>query len=193
MHKLLLLVLIILTQVSSAFGSAGHEGAGHHAADISVLFPYYFNFVIYAFLLFYLLKNPIISGVRDWAIGVEQEINKGAKALEVAQESLTDAQGKLATLPQAVQDLKERMNKELQSELASIKAEGEKTLKDIERKAAETISSERDNMSKSFKTKLVNAAVASATKKLKSENTKTSDSGRRKEAVSGIGRLGLLQ
>lgn len=194
MYKFLISLVALLQHASFALATSAHEGSeAHHAADISVLFPYYFNFLIYAVLLFYLLKNPIVNGIRDWALSVGEQVNKGAKALEVAQEALNDAQGKLATLPQAVQDLKERMDKELQAELSGVKAEGEKSLKDIERKATETLNSERDAMNKSFKAKLVNAAVTSATKKLKSETSKTADATRRKDAVSGIGRIGLLQ
>ena len=169
------------------------EGAEHHAETIYDIRFFYVHFLIFAGLMYYLLKKPVVRGWHSWIENIESSVEKGTKALEAAQEKLQEAEGRLATLPQTISEMNSRIKHESVTEAEEIISEAKNKLTEIKKRGVESIQAETIASEKMFQQTLAYAALSKARALLEGRVKPQNDKKRREEALSGIGRFGALQ
>lgn len=189
-RSLQLLVSALFLLESSAFAAGD---SGHHAATIYDIRFFYLHFLIFVFLLYKLTKNPVASSWHSWRESISSSVEKGTKALGSAEEALQVAEGKLATLPQAISEMTSRIEHETNTESKEIVEEAKRKAVEIKKRGEENIQAEKLAAEKAYQRALALAALSEARGLLEKRVDAKSDAKRRDEALSGIGRFGALQ
>lgn len=186
----LLAVFLLFVFTNAAFASSEQ---GHHAATLYDIRFFYLHFLIFVWLLYKLTNKPVASAWHAWRENIQASVEKGTKALDAAEEALQMAEGKLSTLPQALSEMTTRIKHETETESKEIIEEAKRKSVDIKKRGEENIKAEKLAAEKAYQRTLATNALAQAKSLLEKRVDAKSDSKRREDALSGIGRFGALQ
>lgn len=177
---------MILHELFLAAG--GDYSGGYSIYDIR---HYYLHFSLFALIIGFVLTRVFPKAYSSWQKELKTQVERGEKERELAQELLAKAQGKIATIPQAVADLKERLSREAEAESNEIIQAAKKVAEDIDKRKEATIKAEKLAADASIKEELSKLALKEA--RVIIEKANLNDRKLRDEAFSGIGRLGMIQ
>lgn len=152
---------------------------------------YYFHFAIFALLIGYMLIKIFPKAYSAWQESLKAQVERGEKERELAAELLSKAQGKIATIPQAVVDLEKRLTNEAETESRVLIQNANKMVEEIKKRKDASIRAENLAASAALKEELSRLSLIQARSLIK--ESKINDQKLREDAFSGIGRLGMIQ
>ncbi|GEM_PF-3668712 len=160
-------------------------------ASIYDIRHYYFHFAIFALLIGYTLVKVFPKAYAAWQKELKDQVERGEREREIAAELLAKAQGKIATIPQAVADLEERLSREAITESKDALEYAKKTVEEINKRKDASLKAETLAAEATLKEELSKLSLSEARALI--EKTNINDRKLRDDAFSGIGRLGMIQ
>ncbi|MCX8083425.1 MAG: ATP synthase F0 subunit B [Calditerrivibrio sp.] len=99
-------------------------------------------FLVFAFILYKLLKEPILNALDKRTDDIKTAINEAIKAKEDAQRELAEYKSKLSAMNKELEDMKERAIKAVEAEKNRILNEADQTVKKLKDFAESLIESD---------------------------------------------------
>lgn len=170
--------------------------AGGHAEPLPpfsqflwMLFPSWVNFLLFAGVVFFLVRRP---AARAWAgrrRSIEERIMEADSALQASQKRLDHAHNKLSSLRADIEKIQSDIQDEAEAEAARLLAEAKRRAQSIQQHAEEAAAAEYQSAKKAVRDELVALAMNSAAQKLDREITPEYDRALRKSAIGEVGQL----
>lgn len=161
MKKLLTVFIFLIPSMALAAGDA----AAHHY-DWAGLFWRIATSVVFIFILYKLLKNPIKKFVTNRSLEIETALNNALKANEEAKAKLRDYEEKVSKLEADLEAMKNNALKGAEKEREMILVDTEKSIEKMKKLALNMIEAETLKAKNDLRKELAELAVADAEKRL---------------------------
>lgn len=171
MKRLLFFLMMLLPTV--VFASEGHGGN-----QLMGLVWRIIVFVVFVFILYKLLKGPLLNALDKRTDDIKSALENAVKAKEEAQKELTEYKSKLSSMNKELEEMKERAFKAAEAEKAKIIADAEVAVARLKEFSESLIASDVARA----KTELKNYAFSLA-KQLAEEKLKTNLDVNKHEAI----------
>lgn len=171
-----------------AAGQGPHPRASFPAFMLSLL-PYWVNFAIYVSVLYLILRKPLRRLWTARRVAIKDHVTRAAQALQMAEQQLTQAQARQASLMQALRELRREIEQETEIEIGRILSEARQRIENIARQADESALAERKTAEKVVLRQMAASAVEKARSKLQQEITPEKDRSIRLAACMAAGDL----
>ena len=159
----LAVVIAMVSESSFAFGSGG----GHEPSFADLTFPW-INFVMYAALLTYLLRNPIKKGWSARVGAIKDRIEGASEQLEIAERELNAAEALVQGVEQEKTRIKTEVSVQASREADLLVEQAKERAERLKQQAAEMLEGEMRSAQSAFKADLVARAVSVAKQKFSS-------------------------
>ena len=182
----------VLSAFSSFIASAATEEGGHaeHVmGSFSDLIPFWINFLIYCLVLYLILRKKVVKGLHNRAILIEEQVNKGARELEKAEQVLREAEEKLSGVSTEVAAIMAHMSSDSKNECVQILREAGDHAVRIKEQAKELVISEQRATENTIKRDLTDLVLKKTTEKISRELTAENDKERRAAALGSVSAL----
>jgi len=175
----------LLILVSAAFGNE-EKGEAHQSLFKAYLWPVV-NFLILAFLMFYVLKKMDIKGYfRKRTELIEQTLREAKEAKELAQKALAEVEERLKVKDKEIEEIIASAKFSGEREKARLAEEGVKMKEKILEQTKTNIDYEVKKAKEAIKAEAVEIAMELAEKKLKAKLTKEEQLKLLEESVAKI-------
>lgn len=161
MKKLFTAFILLIPSITFAAGDA----AAHHY-DWAGLFWRVMTSVIFVFILYKLLKNPIKRFVTNRTKDIESALNNALQANEEAKAKLLDYEAKVSKLEAELEEMKNNALKGAEKEREMVLADTEKSIEKMKRFALNMIEAETAKAKNDLRKELAELAAADAEKRL---------------------------
>jgi len=165
--------------------------AGHvaHHPSFADLVPFWINFIIYAALLYFLLRKKVAQFLRTRSSEIEEQVNRGAREIEASQATLLVAEERLSGAAAEVAAIEARVQLDARNEATQIFTEAEEKAARIRSQAKELVQAEKSSTENGIKRELSELVLKKTTERIARELTSENDRGRRAAALSSINAL----
>lgn len=181
MKKIILsIIFILIPSVALA------AGGGHHEPHISHLKWYWFNFLVYCGILFFLLRKPVAAYWETRWKGLENQINKGERALAQAEQELQVAREKISTLQASISKLKEQVQSETEFEIAAVQEDTQAQVERINKQLAMSMESEQQASMIALQEELAAKVIKQAEEELRNHFNSDNDKDYRGAALASL-------
>jgi F-type H+-transporting ATPase subunit b len=140
----------------------------HHAVEIPFheIGPQIFNFLVFASILFYLLRKPTIQMFANRASNYHAAVNKASQALEEAKARKTEIESKLTEMKRGHKESIAQAKKEAEQLKVNAVEEARAEAKRMAEEAERTIRVELDKAKAELRTFMLQQAISMADKDL---------------------------
>ncbi len=188
MRNLYLLVAVVILHAESPPLLLAASGPGHvpSIADTFVLWP---NFLLFAFLTYYLLKGPFTSLWADREARLREEVNKGKIELANAEEALSEARELFSRADQEAEQLRKKIIAEGEQEGVKLQEEAEDRSQSILAFAESSVEAELQAEEGKLRDEFTERVVVQAEALIRERLTGETDQALRSAAIGQLGRL----
>lgn len=153
-----------MSEVAFAAGAAhgAHEELPAFGDFLLSKKVYWINFLIYAALLSYLLKNLFAKAWVNRRKAYQESISSGQSLLEKSERQLADARKQIAELPEEISKLENRLTKEVEFEARAIIEDASQRADKIKTQANQSAAAERQAAAARYQEQLVDLAIKRA-------------------------------
>lgn len=164
MVKRLILILTLILP-PAVFASEGHGGG----SNLVMGFVWrVVVFVVFAFILYKLLKDPLLNSLDKRTDDIKNALDEAIKARDEAQKELNEYKSKLASMNKELEEMKEKAFKAAEAEKSKIIAEAENTVGRLKEFSESLIASDLIRAKTELKNYAFTLAKKVAEEKLKS-------------------------
>ncbi len=181
---LLAAFVLILFFPLSAFAASGHE-----TQHISLLIPYWVNFIIFVLVMYFLLRKAFSQSWQKRRDTISRAVHAGEEQLKLAKQRLEEAREQQESLVSQLGKLRETILKEGDMELQRIRRDGDERAEFVKKQAERTLESEKLALEVELRKELAARVMEKASERLKNEISEEEDSYLRSKAVEGLGAL----
>ncbi len=169
------------------------HGASHtaHHGGIADTIPYWVNFLIYCFVLYFLLNKKLSKSWKDRAHAIEALVKKGEIEMEAAKKELAETELRIAKVSSEESALASQIERDSQKEADQIKREATDRAARVVAQAKELAEAERKATENAIKKELADLVIEKATARLQKELTSENDASRRAASLQGL--KGLIE
>jgi F-type H+-transporting ATPase subunit b len=139
------------------------HGAGHHAPGLETLLFPLANFVVFALMLFFLLRGPLAEYFRDRAQTLRDALDSGAAARREAEALRAQLELDLADLPRLRKEMADEFVSTAERQRERLIATANETAARLRRDAELVASQEEVGAREALRAELIEAAVGAAT------------------------------
>ena len=178
--------MVFLVVIPSAWAVEGHA---EHLARFSDLYPYWINFFIYLFVIYFLFREPVAKAWSTRRANIRQTLDKTANELRELEEAIGEARDKLSGADREIAFLVSEINKGAESEGAQLVEDAQRNAQRIGAQTRDLIRAERRTLEGAIRRELAERIIQLARERLVGQIDVNSDRQRRASAVSEVGRL----
>jgi len=187
--SLLVATLAVVGATLLLSANLAHASGGEGQHSFSDLYPYWVNFILFALLLRYLLKDKITSGWAARRNSIETQVEAAQSEKKIAEGLLEESRRLLASVDSQIRAAKEQISKQAEFEVQEIgrlaRDKATRTLLN----AKESVEAGTRTALRSIRQELVSEALARATKTLREDAKSGSDARYRGAAAGNCSRL----
>lgn len=176
------IVAVIFTAVPAAAFAAAAEH--HHVATFDDIKIYWFNFIVFATFLFFVLKGPFVRGWHARRVAIEEAVTRGERERSAAKEKLASAKRLIDNIQADTTTLAVNMKTETEQEAKQIISEAQARAARIGIQVNETIAAEKRLMEREVRKRVAKLVVETARNVLKSELSIGTDKALREETLN---------
>lgn len=179
-----IIFIISLITCNTAFSETAH-----HEAHIEDLFPYVINFLLYIGVMYYFLKEPLVTGWAKRKDRISSEVKKGKLERESALQRLENAKNTDENLSRNIERLKDYIAKDAKTEATDILKDAHDRALRIRDQGRSMAEAEGTALRRKYKKELASSVVRKAKNFLEKEITAEIDTNLRKVSANSFKQL----
>ena len=188
-RALLVSFIAVLLVTPAVLCSEGGHGAAHGSiADLGV---YWVNFLIYAAIMFFVLRKPALNGWTARRNKIESDVIGGRAEIEAAETKIAQMRSRMELIGEDIERLREATEKETERESRELVESARVRAQRISQRMREACSAEQRAAEDGIRSELAELAVKMAREQLTRDLNVESDKPYRDAVVNRAG--GLLQ
>ena len=180
------ILAVVLIKLSLMGFSAAQETHDAHEPQISSLIFPLVNFIIFVRIWIFAYFKAIKPALRKQRSAIEESLSAASQALSLAESELAAAKSRLAGLAAEKERLKQEFLEQAQRIEQSIRANAEKTIRDIQRDTQRRISGEFEKAKTEIRAEIAQMASSLARQTLSHKFAAEDDAHLRLEILNSI-------